>query len=209
MRSLKTYLWVVLCGCSICCQVGLSHAQTWPSELWHDGKIVLLQGDTLRGLVKYDLNHDLVQFANGDKSADAFTSRKVLFFEIFDATVKRYRRFYTLPYETTGAYKAPIFFELLAEGKLTLLAREFLEYKTVSSPYYMGSYSRVVLSHKYFLLKENGGIVEFDGTKNDLLHEMHDRNKEVEKLIKKEHLRFGEKEDMVRIVSYYNSLFQI
>ena len=184
-------------------------AQTWPFELWHEGKIVLLQGDTLKGLVKYDLEKDLVQFAHGERSSDAFTARKVTTFEIFDASAKRYRRFYTLPYAAAGAYKAPIFFELLAEGKMTLLAREFLESKSISSPYYMGSYQRVILSHKYFLLNEDGTIEQFDGSKNDFLDRMGKKSKDVEKYIREEHLRFGEKDDMTQIVNYYNSLFDI
>lgn len=185
-------------------------AQTWPFELWHDGKVVLLQGDTLKGLVKYDLSQDLVQVATGDgKSADAFTARKVLFFEIYDASVSRYRQFYTLPFATVGGYKAPVFFELLSEGKMTLLAREFLESKTVTSPYYFGSYSQIILSHHYFFLKEDGSIEEFNGSKNDFIDLFDKKSKDVEKYIKTNRLRFGEKDDMTKIVNYYNSLFEI
>jgi hypothetical protein len=185
-------------------------AQTWPFELWHDGKVVLLQGDTLKGLVKYDLSQDLVQVAAGDgKNADAFTARKVLFFEIYDASISRYRQFYTLPFATVGGYKAPVFFELLSEGKMTLLAREFLESKTVTSPYYFGSYSQIVLSHHYFFLKEDGAIDEFTGSRNDFLDLFDKKSKDVEKYIKTNRLKFGEKDDMTKIVSYYNSLFEI
>ena len=47
-----------------------------------------------------------------------------MFFEIFDVTIKQYRQFYSLPYSGKGGYKAPVFFELLAEGKLTLLTAD-------------------------------------------------------------------------------------
>ncbi len=187
-----------------------AEAQSWPFELWHDGKLVLLQGDTLKGLIKYDLSQDLVQIAaNEGKNADAFTARKVLFFEIYDATISRYRQFYALPFATTGGYRAPVFFELLAEGKMTLLAREFLESKTVTSPYYFGSYSQVVLSHHYFFLREDGTIDQFSGNRNDFIDLFGKKDKDVEKYIKTNRLRFGEKEDMAKIVSYYNSLFDI
>lgn len=187
-----------------------AEAQNWPFELWHDGKVVLLQGDTLTGLVKYDLSQDLVQVAAADgKNPDAFTARKVLFFEIYDAVVARYRQFYTLPFATVGGYKAPVFFELLAEGKMTLLAREFLESKTVTSPYYFGSYSQIVLSHHYYFLKEDGAIDQFTGSRNDFIDLFDKKSKEVEKYIKTNRLKFGEKDDMTKIVSYYNSLFEI
>src|SRR4051812_25254894 len=101
-------------------------AQQWPFELWHEGKIVLLQGDTLKGAVKYDLQQDLVQFNGAGQRVEAFTARKVLFFEIFDRTVSKYRQFFALPYATTTSYRTPVFFELLEEGKMTLLCREEL-----------------------------------------------------------------------------------
>lgn len=194
---------LLICGAN-------TFAQTWPFELWHEGKIVLVQGDTLTGLVKYDLAQDLVQHASKDKVAEVYSARKVTFFEIYDTTVPKYRQFFTLPFATTGAYKAPIFFELLADGKMTLLAREFLETKLVSSAYYYGpSYSKTVLSHRYFFLNEDGSIQEFTGKKNDLLDLFGKKSKEVEKYIKTNKLRFGEKEDMAKIVSFYNSLFEI
>jgi hypothetical protein len=187
----------------------VTYAQTWPFEMWHEGKIVLLQGDTIRGLIKYDLSQDLVQHAHADKSADVYSARKVLFFEIFDATVSRYRQFYNLPFAATGQYKTPMFFELLAEGKLTLLAREFLESKTVSSPYYVGGYSRIVLSHRYFFLDTDGTVEEFVGKRNDFLDLFGKKSKDVEKFMRINHLQFGEKDDMRRIVAYYNSLDEI
>lgn len=185
-----------------------AQAQDWPSEMWHEGKIVLLEGDTLKGAVKYDLQQDLVQFTPSSAQITAYTARKVLFFEIFDQTVRRYRQFFALPYTTQSRYRAPIFFELLTEGKLTLLARESIELRTYSSMYYYGSsYSRQVMVYKYFFFTENGEIEEFTGNKNDLLDMMGKRGEDVDKYIRSNKLRFEEKADFARIVAYYNSLF--
>ena len=183
------------------------HAQQWPFELWHEGKIVLLEGDTLKGKIKYDLQQDLVQFNFNDQRIEAFTARKVLFFEIFDITVNRYRQFFALPYSSTSNYRAPVFFELLEEGKMTLLSREALEYRSYNSPYYIGSYSRLVLVYKYFFLEENGDITEFLGNKNDLLALMGKRGDEVEKYMKTNRLKYDDKDDLIKIIAYYNSLF--
>ena len=187
------------------CQDGL--AQKFPSDLWHEGKIVLVEGDTLRGSVKYDLQQDLVQYGVANERTTAFSARKVLYFEIFDNSVRRYRQFFSLPFTATSGYKAPVFFELLEEGKMTLLSRESIEYRTYNSPYYMGSYSRLVLVHKYYFLDDKGEISEFNGNKNDLLHMMKNKGDEVEKYIKANKLRHDDKNDFTRIVAYYNSLF--
>jgi hypothetical protein len=182
-------------------------AQRWPFELWHEGKVVLTSGDTLKGMIKYDLQQDMVQYVIHDQKAEVFTARKVLYFEIFEEAIRKYRRFFALPFSTATGYRAPLFFELLEEGKMTLLAREFLEYKTYSSPYFVGSYSRLVLDHKYYFLKENGTIEEFQGNKNDLLDRMGKRSDEVEKFIKANRLKFDDKQDLTRIIGYYNALF--
>jgi len=182
-------------------------AQQFPSDLWHEGKIILLEGDTLKGNIKYDLQQDLVQYGVADQRTTAFSARKVLFFEIFDTSVRKYRQFFALPFTTTSGYRAPVFFELLEEGKMTLLSRESVEYRTYSSPYYMGSYSRLVLVYKYYFLDEKGNIAEFTGNKNDLLNLMNKKSEEVEKYIKANKLRFDDKYDFAKIVAYYNSLF--
>jgi hypothetical protein len=182
-------------------------AQQFAFQLWHEGKMVLDSGDTLRGKIKYDLQTDLIQIQESNRN-ESFTARKVVFFEIFDQTVKSYRQFYSLPYTTSGQYKAPIFFELLEEGKITLLAREAVEYKTYSSPYYFyGGYTRLVLVNKYFLLQENGEIKEFNDKKGDWYDLMGNKAEDVHRYAKTNHLDFNDKIELSKIIAYYNSLF--
>ncbi len=185
-----------------------SVAQKFPSEIWHEGKIVLLDGaDTLVGSVKYDLQQDLIQYTSTNQTIEAYSAKKVLFFEIFDQSVHRYRAFYALPYSTQSGYRAPIFFELLEEGKLTLLVREAIENKSYSSIYYYGSYTRKVLVYRYFFLDENGAINEFTGNKKDLLELMGKKADAVEEYVKANRLKIDEKYDFAQVVKYYNSLF--
>jgi hypothetical protein len=184
-------------------------SQQWPHEMWHDGKVYLSDGDTLNGLVKYDLQQDIVQFTQDDKSATVFSARKVLFFEIFDVTVHGYRQFFALPYSSTGSYQSPVFFELLAEGKLTLLCRETLEYRSVPVGYYGASYNRLTLVYNFFFLDEKGDITPFNGKKNDLLDLMGKNADAVEKHMRSNHLKVEDKADFAKIVKYYNSLQRI
>lgn len=188
---------------------GFSKGQDFPFEFWHDGKIILETGDTLRGIVKYDLQNDLVQYLL-DGVIQTYTARKVLMLDIFDVTVKRYRQFFSLPYaSTTGEYKTLIFFELLEEGKLTVLCRERLEYTTNSTFYnYGGGYSRLLMVYKYFIMDERGDIVEFKGKKSDWLVMMGKHEKEVQKYAKANRLDFDDKYDLSRILDYYNSFFE-
>jgi hypothetical protein len=182
-------------------------AQPWPSEMWHEGKVVLAEGDTIKGMIKYDFSQDIIQFTHRDLRVEAFSARKVLFFEIYDNTVRRYRQFFTLPYTQTGSYRAPIFFELLTDGKLTMLSREALEYRSVNYGYYGGSYQRLTLINRYYFLDEKGDIVLFEGDKRDLLDKMGKYEDAVEDYIKSNRLRMDEKYDFIKIVAHYNSFF--
>jgi hypothetical protein len=184
-------------------------AQQWPFELWHEGKIVLLEGDTLRGMLKYNLMKDLVEFSSHDTKPEVYTARKVVFFEIFDQTENKYRQFYALPFNASGEYKTPIFFELLADGKMTLLAREYLETRTISTSYYAGAYTRVVLMYHYFFIDEKGEISQFTGTRHDLLNQMGNQADAVEKYIRSNRLDIDNKQDLSRVIVYYNSLTKI
>ena len=188
----------------------LSHAQQqqWAFEMWHEGKIILEKGDTLKGLIKYDLQQDLVQFNAQRGNVEAYAARKVLFFEIFDKTVGQYRQFFSLPYSVNGSYRAPVFFELVEEGKLTLLTRENLEYRSYSSPYYYGSYSRLVIVYKYFLLDEKGNISQFTIKKSELFNMMGRQAQDVEDYMKENKLKIEDRYDLAKIVAYYNSFFK-
>lgn len=182
-------------------------AQKFAFEYWHEGKIILESGDTLRGNVKYSMQDDVVQFQT-NRTVETYTARKILFFEIFDGTIKRYRQFYSLPYAKSGQYKAPVFFELLEEGKMTLLAREALETRTYSSYYYYGATTRLVLVDKYFLLHEDGSIQPFTGKKSDLYDLMGAKADQVQAYAKENRLDFDKKYDRAEMVGYYNSLFK-
>lgn len=199
MRIVFFSLWVLIASAA--------NAQQFAFELWHTGKVVLDTGDTLRGLLKYNLENDIVQ-VQANNRLESYTARKVLLFEIFDETVRRYRNFYSLPYALAGQYKAPVFFELLQEGKLTVLCREALEYRTTSSPYYFyGSYTRLMLINKYFILRENGVIEEFRGKKNDWYELMPGKSEEIEKFARQNRLSLDDKYELSRVIEYYNSLF--
>jgi hypothetical protein len=188
--------------------LGTSLAQQFAFEYWHEGKVILDTGDTLKGALKYDMQTDLLQF-QADEKNQSFTARKVLFYEIFDVTIKQYRQFYSLPYSVSNGYKAPVFFELLTEGKITLLCREALEYRSYSSSFYSyGSNTRLVLVYKYFLLQDDGGIVEYMGKKNDWLDIMDKRSDDVQRYAKTNKLSFDDKNELVKIVTYYNSFFK-
>lgn len=184
-----------------------SYAQ-FPSEFWHQGKVVLVSSDTIRGSIKYDLDRDIIQI-NNKQGTEAYTAKKVLYFSFLDEVSRHYRQFYALPFRITSEYKTPIFFEVLLEGKMTLLAREFVTVKTVNygNPAFSGSsYSKQVLVFRYYFLDDRGNIVRFLNNRKQLMQILKRKESEIKQYTKRNRFRYDDKLDMIQLTEYYNSL---
>lgn len=184
-------------------------AQDFPSQVMHEGKVVLINGDTLKGKLKYDFENDLIQIIlNG--TIQTFSSRKIHFFQIFDETVEMYRNFYSIPYEVQPNYEIPLIFEVLYEGQLSLLAREQIITETV--PQYSYAYrssvnmTRTRLSYDFYFLDQKGNFAKYDLKKPQLFELMSRKEPQIKSYIKKNKLKTDSRRDLVRITAYYNAL---
>ncbi|MFY0654089.1 MAG: hypothetical protein JXQ96_18775 [Cyclobacteriaceae bacterium] len=188
----------------------LSNAQDFPSRVWHEGYLVTAKEDTVRGMVKYDMDTDIVQVIISQDQVKTFSSKKILYFEIYDKTVKNYRQFYSLPFQVNLNYKTMSIFEVLYEGPLTLLVKEKIV--TVSDPYSQSYYngptmSREKLAYSYYFIDQKGVMQEYtSGKKNDLLVILKRNQNKVRDYIKSNRLKTDKMRDIVRITAFYNSL---
>jgi hypothetical protein len=192
-------------------------AQTFSREVWYDGKIVLDTEDTLAGNIRFDLADNLLQLETGGVSK-AYSARNVISFEIFDEVNQVKRHYYALPYGMTTNYKVPVFFELLTQGELTLLCREKLVTETMPmygyNPYgygygmgrpgYYNTRNRIAFD--FFFGYPNGNIKPFLGNKKDFFYLVKDHQQDIKDFIRERKLRYNEREDLTKIVSYYNYL---
>ncbi|WP_215226813.1 hypothetical protein [Echinicola shivajiensis] len=194
--------------------VQIAVAQDFPSEIWHDGKVFLDNGDAYQGKVKYDLDNNVVQLR--DESIQTFSSSSISRFEIFDEYYGGIRTFYSLPYDVnSNGYEVPIFFELLTEGEdITLLCREFITtdtrsmgmYNMYMSPMYgapMGRSNKLDFDFYFFI---NGEIMKYSQKKKELMSYMEDREDEVKLYMRKNRLSHDSRGDLLRITAYYNQL---
>jgi len=194
-----------------------TQAQTFSQEVWYDGKVVLDTEDTLVGNVRFDLADNLLQLetAGGLK---AYTSRNVIAFEINDEVNKMIRKYYSLPYGIASNYKVPVFFELLTQGDLTLLCREKLVTETapiygynpygygygMGRPNYYGTRNRIAFD--FYFGYPNGNIKSFLGNKKDFFYLVKDHQQDIKEFVREQKLRYNDRNDLTKIVSYYNYL---
>ena len=187
--------------------LGLS-AQQFSSEVFHEGFMVTTDKDTIKGDLKYDLDANILTVINKGRTK-SFSSHKVFYFEIFDKILNNYRQFYSIPYTVNVDYKIPVFFELVYEGKLSLLTREHIVSQTVNntSAYWGGgTASRLVIKYSYYFMDSEGNITFFNGKKKELLTFMAKKQSDIKKFIKENKLDTDEMADLVRITAFYNSI---
>lgn len=183
-------------------------AQRFSNEIFHEGFLVTSQKDTVKGQLRYDMEANVLTLIYRGKTM-TLSSQKVFYFEIFDKLLNNYRQFYSIPFKVNYDYKIPVFFELVYEGKISLLRREALVAQTVNnnSAYWGGgSTSQVVIQYTYYFLDKKGKITHFSGKKKDLLTFMARKQTAVKQFIKENKLKMDEMADLIRITAFYNSI---
>jgi len=187
------------------------YAQDFPSEMLHEGKVTLVNGDTLSGKIKYDLENDLIQIVYKG-TIQTYSARKLLYFTIFDESVDMFRTFYSIPYEIEPNYERPLLFEVLFEGQLSLLAREQIITETV--PQYSYAYrsslnmTRTKLAYEFYFLDQKGNFIKYELKKPQLYELMSRKEPQIKNYIKKNKLKTDSRRDLVRITAYYNALLE-
>jgi hypothetical protein len=185
-----------------------SFSQRFSSEMFHKGFLVTTENDTIQGDLKYDLETNILLVIKAGKT-QSYSSHKVYYFEIYDVILKNYRQFYSIPFKVSYDYKIPIFFELVYEGKLSLLQREAIVVQTTNnnSAYWGGgSIQQTVIIYTYYFLDNQGKITYFSGKKKDLLIIMQKKQSDVKKFIKDNRLDAGDTRDLIRITAFFNSI---
>lgn len=193
---------------SFCLISSLSGVAQFSNEVWHDGFLVTTEEDTLKGLIKYDMEANIVQLIVNKSKVRTFSSHKIFYFEIFDKVVKNYRQFYSIPYEVNYNYTIPIIFEVLYEAPLSLLSREAVVQENVpnSSVYWSGTITQDKMMNTFYFLDKKGNIQLYTGKRSELLTIMARKGNDVKNFIKKNNLKTDEVRDLIRITAFYNSI---
>lgn len=212
MKNLQLYLFLIFV-----CLSSLTLGQTskqFPSQIWHKGTLNLVDGSNITGLLKYDLETNLVQLQA--ETIITFTASNVMSFDIFDETYNGFRKFYSLPYALNGDYETPVFFEVLTQGEyIALLCREFIATDNRGMNNWAGmgmnpfwgpqNVTGFRLAFTYYFLK-NGRLERYSGKKKELFDLLSGYDEEMQLYMRKNRLEHNQRGDLLRITAYYNEL---
>ncbi|SFF29337.1 hypothetical protein [Thermoflexibacter ruber] len=171
---------------------------------WHQGEITLKTGENLKGLVKYHLEHDLIEL-QVENTTKTFGSALLESFSFMDTLTKVERVFYSLPTRTQTDYKAYHLYEVIGEGDFAILTRE----KVVMKPHNKGrelkgtgKYDWVLEDNFYYLDKD--GIVKQCGKINDLAGLLDVPSADLKQYIKNNKVNMTKRNDFMNMITYYS-----
>lgn len=196
-------------------------AQNFPSQQWHKGEVRLTDNTYLVGNIKYDLDHEAIQLVRNGKT-ETYSAQQVTSFKIIDGKKGSFRYFFTLPFAQKQGRKRPTFFEVIVEGKATLLAREYVATVSTSVNRFgrtgrgnrlrndrlnnPANRTRLILAHKMYVVNLNGDIQKLTARRKDLFYILKGHDNDLKQFIKQENIKLDRVTDMASVVGHYNAI---
>lgn len=182
-------------------------SQGLAEDKWHQGVVVLTNGDTLKGKLKYNINNAVIRLkARHSNAIQTYSPQKVVSFLFHDLEYHHNRQFFSIPYAVrrSSNYKVPSFFELIRNGRpLTLLARQTIFTRRVVR---LGAFYRRVEQDVFYLLDNKGKVTRIKPSRRGIYKAFSKYAKDIKTYIKVNRLQYSSRNDLIKIVDYYNSL---
>lgn len=199
-------------------------AQEFPQNEFHQGEIVLNDGSILSGMIKYDLDADVIFFQTSQNKAFlTYNVNQFSSFKLFPFQAEKPRIFYALPFRNPSGYKRPKIFEAIYDDRVSLVGREYIVVKSrpISSGFYRRSiydpffdpnerlYTIRYLAYDLYIVDEDGEVKFLGKRRKDVLEAFKSHRSELKKYLKKEKLRMDKLNDIAQLVKYYNELVSL
>lgn len=197
---------LILLTC-LCIGPTIASGQKLPSDYWHPGAVVFINGDSVSGKIKYNFEQNIVQLTY-DSRIYSYTPQKIDRFYFLDITKDSVRRYVkTYEFFKNDNYKIPLFFEVLADGKRPLLRRESVVLRTTAAAPGMMMHgfanSYRMIDYDYFYRKGDE-IFDLPSRKRKLAKTFGNEWRNMYDYIKEERIKTSKEKDLIKLYNYYN-----
>jgi hypothetical protein len=191
-------------------------------QVWKEGSVVLLSGDTIAGSIAYHCREDVVEITKEDLSISTFSAVNVDHFTVINDYTGKEQLFRTLYWDQgkeNTDFKKPSFFEQLNEGNFTLIIREEYVQRNTGTASATGPYGKEYdirsstngyfvneVKPLYYILMPDGDIVKLKRTRKDFLDLCGKKSRQVKRYAQKNKLSFETPNELTAIVNFYNTL---
>lgn len=121
--------------------VPLVESYSKPSQQWENGLVVLADGTTLKGEIRYDWRSNGVRFRDINNRQRAYSVQQLQRFSYFDREESRIRQFTVVDFPVNAVLTRPVFLEEILSGSLVVYRRPYNHRK----PTPVTSFARYVL----------------------------------------------------------------
>jgi hypothetical protein len=191
--------------CVILSVLCLSHTQAqapYPYRTtWYLGALSTKTGEELAGEMQFDWETNSLKIKQ-EETIKTFSPSNVAKFEFFDPNWKEQRHFVSLPFSKKGRYASPRFFEILLEGKVSVLMRE----NNVEAVGIIKFKNMTKTPSECYLYTEGESPKRFDGRPKLLYQILPHHHADLKEFIERKRLNVYQLLDLIRVVDYYNSL---
>lgn len=175
--------------------------------LWCNGQITLENGEVIEGEINYDLKFEVIQIRDNG-IVRAFTAEGVAYFTMFDPINYRQRDYISLEHQVNFGYKRKTFFEIVAEGNITILRRsKYIRRPRITEDYRAPHiYLNAVCKHSYYAIRKKEWV-EINDFEAQVLPWMSDFEQEIDNYIEAGKLKLKYIHAQMRVIHLYNQLY--
>lgn len=178
------------------------------NDYWLVGSALLYDGRAFsNNPLKYNLRDDYLVILDDYEVSRSLRFDKIKNFEWFDIELKKNVFFVNCFEFDTESTPLTGFAEVLVEGKVDLLLYRNLNLVkgNYSITHDAGQLNDEYTIEEQFYLNIENSLYPVK-KKKSLLPHLEDKQPEIEKFVKSNHLRYNDREGMIKIINYYNSL---
>lgn len=194
--------------------VGPLWAQQYSIDVWHTGTVVLEDSTVVEGDIKYNYDNNFIEVKD-EYAMKIVAANQLLEVKFKDNILSITRTIKPYLYKKVSDYKTPVLFEPIVTGKIDLLCREAVGFSTYSPTPYganpgmnMGMQMRTfrTINYQFYIRKQNGTVVLILNPKKQIKEIMQDKKEQIKEYIDKNDVRWNNKEDLIRLILFYNAL---
>lgn len=169
---------------------------------WYLGGITTKTGEEVGGELQFDWETNSLKLKK-EETIKTFSPSNVEKFEFFDPQWKAQRHFVSLPFlAKKRRYASPIFFEVIYEGKVSVLMRE----NDVEMVGLVKFKNMMRTPSECYLHTQGSTPVRFDGRSKSLYELLPNHQAKLDSFIARNRLNPYLLRDLLLIVEHYNSL---
>ena len=172
-------------------------------DVWHLGELQLIDDSIIEGEFRYNLNTETVQLKEGSK-VKTFNTKQVFSLTLYDQEVRGIRNILVLPYSNESGYQRAKLFELIVDGKISLLVRGyFVKWGDPQHPMTLSKH--VYIFENMFIMNEDGVINKLLLQRTNVANQFGDQQAKLIKYMRKEQIKLDDLPDVTKLFEYYNN----